>query len=110
MQNKLGAGDMDLLFHPEVKNDIKNFDGSIKKRLKKTLKKIKRAPELGKPLGNKGDVDLSGYMKIYFYKKKYRIVYEELEADKILVWAIGKREAEVVYMDAYKRILQKKDL
>ena len=107
MQSKLGATDMDLLFHPEVKNDINNLDGSIKKRLKKILKKIKRAPELGKPLGNKGDVDLSGCMKIYFYKKKYRIVYEVLEKDRVLVWAIGKREDEVVYMDAYRRILKK---
>jgi mRNA interferase RelE/StbE len=98
---------MELLFHPEVKNDINNLDGSVKNRLKKILKKIKRAPKLGKPLGNQGNIDLSGCLKVYFYKKKYRVVYELIETDKIIVWAIGRREEEVVYMDAYKRILQR---
>ncbi|MGM0411156.1 MAG: type II toxin-antitoxin system RelE/ParE family toxin [Bacillota bacterium] len=100
---------MDILFHPEVKNDINILDGSIKKRLKKALKKIKRAPELGKPLGSKRDKDLSGCLKIYFYKKKYRIVYEIMENERIIVWSIGKREEEVVYLNAYKRILKREE-
>jgi len=70
---------MKLKFHSEVKNDIDNLDGSVKSRLKNTLNKIKRSPELGKPLGNKGSIDLSGCLKIYFHRKKYRIVYEILE-------------------------------
>ena len=57
---------MELLFHPEVKNDINDLDGSVKKRLKKILKKIKRAPELGKPLGNQVNIDLSGLFKSLF--------------------------------------------
>ncbi|WP_243727703.1 hypothetical protein [Halanaerobium saccharolyticum] len=44
---------MKLKFHPEVKDDINNLDGSVKPRLKSTLNKIKKSPELGKPLGNK---------------------------------------------------------
>ncbi|GEM_PF-6796748 len=32
---------MEIVFHPEAKNDIKELDGSVKKRLKKTLKKNK---------------------------------------------------------------------
>ena len=40
---------MKLKFHPEVKNDIDNLDGSVKPRLKSTLNKIKKSPELGKP-------------------------------------------------------------
>ncbi len=98
---------MELVFHPEVKDDISSLDGSPKNRLKKILKKIKNAPELGKPLGNKGNIDLSGCLKIYFYKKKYRVVYEILEDDKVLVWSIGKREDEIVYIFAYKRILER---
>lgn len=98
---------MELIFHPEVKNDIKKLDGSIKNRLKKTLKKIKRAPDLGKPLGNKSNMDLSGCLKVYFYRKKYRVVYEVLDTGEVIVWSVGKREAEVVYVNAYKRILEK---
>lgn len=98
---------MELIFHPEVKNDIASLDGSTKNHLKKILKKIKNAPELGKPLGNKSNIDLSGCLKIYFYKKKYRVVYEILEGDKVIVWSIGKREDEIVYITAYKRILER---
>ena len=98
---------MEMIFHPDVKDDIGVLDGSTKKLLKKILKKIKNAPELGKPLGNKGNIDLSGCFKMYFYKKKYRVVYEMLKEDKIIVWSIGKREDEIVYISAYKRILER---
>ncbi|PXV60905.1 mRNA interferase RelE/StbE, partial [Halanaerobium congolense] len=47
--------------------------------LKSTLNKIKKSPELGKPLGNKSGIDLSGCLKIYFYRKKYRVVYQNIE-------------------------------
>jgi mRNA-degrading endonuclease RelE of RelBE toxin-antitoxin system len=83
---------MELIFHPDVKGDIASLDGSIKNLLKKILKKIKNAPESGKPLRNKGNTDLSGCLKIYFYKKKYRVVYEILEDDKVIVWSIGENE------------------
>ena len=98
---------MELVFHPAVKGDIDKLDGSINKRLKKILRKIKNSPELGKPLGNKDNLDLSGCLKIYFYKNKYRVVYEILEENKIIVWSIGKREDEIVYINAYKRISKK---
>src|SRR5690554_5388 len=98
---------MELIFHPDVKDDIASLDGSTKNRLKKILKKIKNAPELGKPLGNKDNLDLSGCLKIYFYKKKYRVVYEILEDNRVLIWSIGKREDEIVYITAYKRILER---
>ncbi len=97
---------MELVFHPKVKDDISELDGSVMKFAKKALNKIKLSPELGKPLGNKGDIDLSGYYKIYFYKKKYRIVYRVLDDKRLIIWSIGKREDEVVYLNAYKRILE----
>jgi len=40
---------MKLKFYSEVKNHIDNLDGSVKPRLKSTLNKIKKSPELGKP-------------------------------------------------------------
>lgn len=98
---------MDLIFHPNVKDDIASLDGSIKKQLKKVLQKVKEAPELGLPLGHKGKTNLSNCLKIYFCKKKYRVVYEILEDDNIIVWSIGKREDEIVYITAYKRILER---
>jgi mRNA interferase RelE/StbE len=62
---------------------------------------------LGKPLGNKSDIDLSGCLKIYFYRKKYRVVYQILNEEEVMVWSVGKREGQVVYISAYKRILEK---
>jgi len=76
---------MKLNFHPEVKNDIDNLDRSVKPRLKSTLNKIKRSPELGNPLGNKSGIDLSGWLKIYFYRKKYRVVYQILNEEVVIV-------------------------
>jgi mRNA interferase RelE/StbE len=98
---------MKLKFHPEVKNDIDNLDGSVKPRVKSTLNKIKKYPELGKPLGNKGNIDLSDCLKIYFYRKKYRVVYQILDEEEVMVWSVGKREDRIVYISAYKRILEK---
>lgn len=98
---------MKLKFHPEVKNDIDILDGSVKPRLKNTLNKIKKSPELGKPLGNKKGIDLSGCLKIYFHRKKYRVVYKILNEGEVMVWSIGKREDRIVYLRAYKRILEK---
>jgi len=46
---------MKLKFHSEVKDDINDLDGSVNPRLKSTLNKIKKSPELGKQLGNKYD-------------------------------------------------------
>jgi len=98
---------MKLKFHPEVKNDIDNLDGSVKMRLKSILNKIKRSPEFKKLLGNKGSIDLSGCLKIYFYRKKYRVVYQILNEKEVMVWSVGKREDRIAYISAYKRILEK---
>ncbi|MGM0445150.1 MAG: type II toxin-antitoxin system RelE/ParE family toxin [Bacillota bacterium] len=97
---------MKLLFHPEIRDDINQLDRSIKVYLKKALNKLKKSPELGIPLGNKGDLDSAGCKKLYFYKKKYRIVYEKLDENKVIIWSIGKRENQLVYLNAYKRILE----
>lgn len=51
---------MNLLFHPDVKEDIEQIDNSIQPYLKKSLKKIKKSPELGKPLGNTNNKNLVG--------------------------------------------------
>jgi len=63
-------------FLPEAAHEFEALDGSLKKFASKQIEKIAERPELGEALGNKMGIDLTGYRKIYFGKKGYRIVYE----------------------------------
>jgi mRNA interferase RelE/StbE len=63
-----------------------------------------KSPELGQDLGNKNNMDLTGLKKIYFDNKRYRVVYEVIEAEVIIyIVAIGKRDKMEVYMKACER-------
>jgi mRNA-degrading endonuclease RelE of RelBE toxin-antitoxin system len=46
---------------------------------------------------------LGGYRKLYFWNKKYRIVYK-IDGETVYVLAIGKRENKNVYDAALNRI------
>lgn len=65
-------------FLPEALQEFDALDGSLKKIAAKQIDKLAERPELGEPLGKKMGVDLTGYRKMYFGKKSYRIVYEIL--------------------------------
>jgi mRNA-degrading endonuclease RelE of RelBE toxin-antitoxin system len=71
---------------------------SSKEQVVKQLEKLKRAPQLGEPLGNVMGYRLSGYRKLTAVRKSIRIIYEILE-DRLLVdvIAIGPREGARVY-------------
>jgi len=71
------------------------------------LKKLRTSPELGETLGNKAGMDLTGFRKLLFDNKRYRIVYRILEDErKVEVWAIGKREKMDVYSAVRSRLTQ----
>ena len=90
--------------HPLVEKDLKELDHSIRLLVFKKLLKLKESPEIGLPLGNKNNLDLTGMYKIYVAKKKVRIVYEILNGELIIhVIAIGKRDEMEVYQKASKR-------
>ena len=65
-----------------------------------------RNPYLGKPLGNKFGIDLTGFYKLYFAKKKYRIVYRRIgeHIEVIEIIGIGKRDKEEIYKIVAKRL------
>jgi mRNA-degrading endonuclease RelE of RelBE toxin-antitoxin system len=76
------------------------------------LKKLKRAPELGSPLGNMMGYRLTGYRKLYAAKKRIRIIYTVIEQKLVVeVIAIGPREGAQVYAvaaaEAKKRRLRR---
>ena len=93
-----------LIYHPLVKEDLKQLNNSIRIEVFKKIEKIKLSPELGKPLGNKNGMNLTGLLKVYVAKKSIRIVYEIINDVLVIkVIAIGKREDMLVYKQAEAR-------
>jgi mRNA interferase RelE/StbE len=92
-------------FHPEAVKDFERLDGSIQKEIVKKIDALSENPFLGKPLGNKMGLDLTGFFKLYMAKKKIRIVYRLLKdyLEVIEIIGIGKREKE----EDYKLILRR---
>jgi len=90
---------MDIQFIPEAAQDYKQLDGRIKKLVNKKIDKLKENPFLGEALGNKNNIDLTGYYKIYVAKKTYRIVYRIVkdEIEIVEIWGIGKRDKMEIY-------------
>ena len=94
----------------EAQNDYKNLDGSIKKLVNKKLNELSEKPFLGEQLGNKHNIDLTGFFKIYVAKKSYRIVYRIITPTKIEIieiWGIGKRNKEEIYRIIGKRLSER---
>lgn len=85
--------------------DFEALDGSIQRQAMKQFEKLQRSPKLGKELGHKMGVDLTGYRALHFYKNKYRIVYRILEEEKeVEIWGIGVREAGKIYRMVGERL------
>ncbi len=99
-----------ILFHPEARKEFNKLDGSIRKVVLKQIAKLKDNPALGEKLGHKAGLDLTGYRKMYAYKKKIRIVYR-IHEGKLLIFivAVGKREDMSVYQSAFERIIKEND-
>jgi mRNA interferase RelE/StbE len=97
-------------FITEAAEDYKSLDGRIKKLVNIKMEKLEENPYIGEPLGNKNNIDLTGYYKIYIDKKKYRIVYRLVknEIEIIEIWRIGKKDKMEIYKEIGKRISNKK--
>ncbi|MDR1277824.1 MAG: type II toxin-antitoxin system RelE/ParE family toxin [Treponema sp.] len=100
----------EIQFIPEAAEDYRSLDGSIKKQVNEKIDKLKENPFLGEALGNKNNIDLTGYYKIYVVKKAYRIVYRiKKDAIEIIeIWGIGKRDKMEIYKIIGQRIIKKK--
>lgn len=97
---------------PGAQKDYKKLDGSIKKLVNKKIDELSEKPLIGEKLGNKNNIDLTGFYKIYVAKKSIRIVYRLLspnEIEIIEIWGIGKREKEEIYKLISQRLQEWKD-
>ncbi|HOF01310.1 MAG TPA: type II toxin-antitoxin system RelE/ParE family toxin [Spirochaetota bacterium] len=93
-------------FIKEAAEDYKKLDGNLKILCDKKLEELEINPNLGEKLGNKYNIDLTGFYKIYFNSKRYRIVYRIREhlLEIIEIWGIGKRDKEEIYKIVGKRL------
>ncbi len=94
-------------FIKEAAKDYKKLDGSVKKLVNIKIEELSKNPMLGEKLGNKNNIDLTGFFKIYVFKKKYRIVYRLItpeEIEIVEIWGIGKRDKEEIYRIIGKRL------
>jgi mRNA interferase RelE/StbE len=95
-----------IRFIPEAVEDYKSLDGSIKKLINEKIERLKNNPFIGEELGNKNNLDLTGFYKIYVAKKTFRIVYRIIDDEIIIVeiWGIGKRDKLEIYKNIRKRL------
>lgn len=95
----------DIIYHEEVEKDIKSLGKNIAIQVFKKIEKIAQNPILGDELGNKANLNLKGFRKVYVDNKKVRIVYQIID-DKIEIFiiAIGKRDDMEVYKKASHRL------
>ena len=93
-------------FLPDAEKDFDFLDGSIRKEAAKKIDALAENPFLGKPLGKRYGVDLTGFYKIYVSKKKYRVVYRLIgkHIEVIEIVGIGKRDKEEVYKLVARRL------
>ena len=92
-------------FLPQAAREFDALDSSLKKIAARQIDKLVDRPELGKPLGKRMGIDLTGYRMIYFGKKAYRIVYE-IQRDRLVIFiiGIGKRERAEIYGEVARRL------
>jgi mRNA interferase RelE/StbE len=93
-------------FLPDAEKDFDSLDKSLRKEAGKKIDILSKNPFLGKPLGNKFGINLTGFYKLYFAKKSYRIVYRLIgeHIEVIEIFGIGKRDKEEIYKLVAKRL------
>ena len=100
-----------LKFLPEAARDLKNLAGNQRIWVAKALDKVLENPlpmqqgGYGKPLGNKGDNNLTGFLKIKLKSAGIRVVYKLIQTKtEMLVVVIGARADDEVYEIAQHRV------
>lgn len=100
-----------IIFIKDAQKDLEKLDGSKKSKVLKAIDKVSYNPlssiegGYGKPLGNKNNSNLNGFLKIKLKKDGIRVVYQLIRTEKEMrIVIIGIREDSIVYKEAYQRI------
>lgn len=92
---------------PAAQEDYCKLDGRVRKDVNKKIDKLKKNPFAGDELGNKNNINLTGFYKLYACNKSIRIVYRLITPEKIEIveiWGIGKREKSEIYKIVADRV------
>lgn len=100
-----------ILYLPEVRKDLQALGQTQIALVRKALDRVKTNPlpesegGYGKPLGKRGNTNLTSFLKIKLRGAGLRIVYRLIRREgKMLIIVIGVREDSEVYDEAQKRI------
>jgi mRNA interferase RelE/StbE len=101
----------ELKFLPEVEKDFRQLSGDQRILVRKAIKKVQTNPlpmnegGYGKPLGNKGGTDLTGFLKIKLRGSGLRVVYKLVRTEsEMLIVIVGARADDEVYETAEQRV------
>ncbi len=103
-------------FIDEARKDMKHLDHSAQIQVLKGIRKVSQNPVsvyeggYGRPLGHKGDTNLTSFLKIKFRDLGIRVVYKVEYSDTVMsIIVVSARTDDEVYKEAEKR-RQKHDL
>ena len=104
-----------LKLRPEAEKDMEDFNNHQANQIDKAIKKVLQNPlpqnegGYGKPLGNKGGRNLTGYCKIVLKQLGIRVVYELIRTETTMeIVVIAARADDEVYEIAAKRAAAKR--
>ncbi len=99
-----------IIYHKAAKKDLDSIDGSCKAQVVKAIRKVAENPlpftegGYGKPLGNKNNTNLTGFLKIKLKSLGLRVVYRlDRVGNDMIVIVISVRSDNEVYKIASKR-------
>ena len=98
----------EIKFSKEARKALPVFDNVIQKQVLAGIKKVSKNPlpnpdGYGKPLGNKGGYNLTGFFKIKYRDIGIRVVYSLTHSGEIMnILVISKRDGSACYEEAVK--------
>jgi mRNA interferase RelE/StbE len=95
----------------DAREDLRDLDGSSRKRVLKALKKLETEPEQrGEPLGSRALGNLVTFRKLVVGDRNIRVIYRvETDGNVVVVWVIAERADDKCYELAVSRLRMHSD-
>lgn len=97
-------------YFKEALKDLEKLDKKIAELVLAGIEKVKKNPlprgegGYGKPLGNKGKQNLTGFFKIKYRNIGIRVVYTIIREKKVMnIVVVSTRDDNYCYKESYKR-------
>jgi len=100
----------EVKFIPEAEKEFGDLDGSLKKQVLYGIAKVSQNPlpasegGYGKPLGSKGNINLTGFFKIKYKRIAIRVIYTMIREKRVMnIIVVNKRDEDECYNLADQR-------